>query len=82
MSLDPLELYFNQQIGTLNVTATPQGLRPVDDWFEKMKAFAVAVRDGLPSPIDPHGVFLTNVIMDGVLRSARLGYEVKVDCSY
>lgn len=82
MALNPLEIYFNQHIGNLNLTATPQGLRPVDDWLEKMKAFAEAVRDGLPSPIDPHGVFLTNVIMDGVLRSAELGYEVKVDCSY
>lgn len=82
MALNPLELYVNQQIGDLNLTSTVQNLRKVDDWAEKMKAFCTAVRDGLPSPIDPHGVFLTNVIMDGILRSAQLGREVAVDASY
>lgn len=82
MALNPLEVYVNQQIGSLNMTMKPQGLRDNDDWFEKIKAFAVAVRDDLPSPIDPHGVFLTNVIMDGLLRSATRGAEVTVDCGY
>jgi predicted dehydrogenase len=82
MALNPLELYFNHHIGDLNLTATVQGLRPVDEWAEKIRAFAEAVRDGRPSPIDPRGVFLTNVIMDGALRSAALGYEVKVDPTY
>jgi predicted dehydrogenase len=82
MALDPLEIYVNQQIAGLNMTATPKGLKPVDDWAEKMRAFVEAVRAGGPSPIDPRGVYLTNVIMDGIARSAELGYEVKVDCSY
>ena len=64
------------------MTATPQGLRPVDDWAEKMRLFAEAVRDGKPSPIDPRSAYLTNVVMDGVLRSAKLGYEVKVETEY
>lgn len=82
MALSPLEVYVNQQFGNLNMTMTPQGLRENDQWFEKIKAFAEAVRDEQPSPIDPHGVFLTNVIMDGIIRSAAAGHEVTVDCSY
>lgn len=78
----PIELYFNQAIGDLNLTAAPQGLVQYEDWPLKIQAFAEAVRDNLPSPIDPRGVFLTNVIMDGVLRSSELGCEVKVDCSW
>ena len=78
----PIELYFNQQIGDLNLTAGPQELEHYDDWPLKIKAFAEAVRDGLPSPIDPRGVYLTNVIMDGAQRSAELGREVRVDCGY
>jgi predicted dehydrogenase len=78
----PVELYFNQHIGDLNLTMAPQGVQAIEDWPEKIKAFAVAVRDGLPSPIDPHGVFLVNVVMDGVQRSTDCGCEVKVDCSY
>ncbi len=78
----PVEVYINQQIGDLNMTMGPQGLPTVEEWPEKVRAFAVAVRDNLPSPIDPHGVFLVNVVMDGVQRSAETGHEVKVDCSY
>jgi predicted dehydrogenase len=73
LALDPLELYTNHSVGGLNLTSTPQGLRKIDDWAEKIYAFARAVRDGGPSPIDPRGVFLVNVVMDGILRSAELG---------
>jgi predicted dehydrogenase len=82
MALSPLEVYVNQQIGNLNFTATPQGLHHIEDWPEKIKVFAEAVRDNLPSPIDPRGVFLTNVVMDGMLRSAAEGREVRVEASY
>ncbi len=78
----PVEVYVNQQIGQLNLTAAPQGTRAVEDWPEKIKAFAEAVRDDLPSPIDPRGVFLTNVVMDGMLRSAEEGHEVRVEAGY
>ena len=44
--------------------------------------FSEAVRDNLPSPIDPRGVFLTNVVMDGMLRSAAEGREVRVEAAY
>src|SRR5207253_2652136 len=39
MALDPLEIYMNHQVGGLNLTAQPQGLRKNDDWQEKMHAF-------------------------------------------
>ena len=44
-------------------------------------AFADAVREGKPSPIDPDGVLLTNVIIQGVIDSSAAGgreIEVKV----
>ncbi len=78
----PVEIYFNHHVGNLDLTCAPKGLREVEDWPEKIRAFAEAVRDGLPSPIDPRGVFLTNVVMDGMLSSAERGGEVTVDCSY
>jgi len=82
LALDPLEVYINQQIGSLNMTASPKNLRPVEDWPEKIRAFAQAVRDGGPTPIPPHWAYLVNVIMDGMLRSAAVGYEVKVSAEY
>jgi predicted dehydrogenase len=42
-------------------------------------AFAEAVREGRPSPIDPEGMLLTNVIIQGVIDSAAAGgREVEV----
>ena len=55
-----------------------QGLKPVDVWRTQIEAFRDAVRKGGPSPIDPEGVLLTNVIMDGISRSVKNGKEVSV----
>jgi predicted dehydrogenase len=82
LALDPLELYVNHQIENLNLTSTPKGLRPVEDWPEKVRAFADAVRTGAGTPIDPKWAFQVNVIMDGILRSAEAGREVTVSASY
>ena len=82
LALEPLEIYVNQMINRLNFTAAPKNLRPVDDWAEKVKIFAEHVRDGKGTPIDPKWAFLVNAIMDGVLRSAEVGHEVKVDTEF
>jgi predicted dehydrogenase len=87
MALRPLEVFVNGQYGELNMTSSPQGLpTPEADrepsWVAKMTRFAEAVRDGKPSPIDPRGVFLVNVVMDGILRSAAEKREVAVKVDY
>jgi predicted dehydrogenase len=55
-----------------------EGLERVDVWAAQIKAFIGAVRKGGPSPIDPEGVLLTNVVMDGIARSVAKGKEVSV----
>ena len=50
-----------------------QGLEPVDVWRAQVEAFRDAVLKDGPSPIDPAGVLLTNVIMDGLTRSINKG---------
>lgn len=51
----------------------------VDVFRAEDSAFIEAVREGKPSPIDPDGVLLTNVIIQGVIDSANSGgHEVKV----
>ncbi len=82
LALDPLELYVNHAIGNLHLTSAPKLLRPVEEWPEKMRVFSETVRDGAPSPIDTRPVFLVNVIMDGILRSAEAGHEVAVSAEY
>jgi predicted dehydrogenase len=59
-----------------------KGIRPLQglELFKRENAaFAEAVREGLPSPVDPDGMLLTNVIIQGVMDSAAAGgKEVKV----
>lgn len=51
----------------------------VDLFRTEDTAFANAVREGKPSPIDPDGVLLTNVIIQGVIDStAAGGREIEV----
>ena len=59
-------------------TISVEGLPNVDVWRAQVTAFLNAVRKGEPSPIPPEGVFLTNVIMDGIFRSVKSGKEVAV----
>ena len=85
LSLEPLTVYVNQGLGDLNLTSTVKNLEHQSfdtQWIGKMTAFAEAVRDGKPSPIDTEAVFLVNVVMDGVLRSAESGFEARVKASY
>jgi len=62
--------------GMVNIAI--QDLKPVDVWTAQVKAFIEAVRKDGPSPIDPEGVLITNVIMDGIARSVAKGKEVAV----
>jgi predicted dehydrogenase len=51
----------------------------VDVFKAEDTAFVDAVREGKPSPIDPDGMLLTNVIIQGVIDSANAdGREVEV----
>ncbi|HIE26263.1 TPA: Gfo/Idh/MocA family oxidoreductase [Candidatus Poribacteria bacterium] len=54
------------------------GFPQVDCWQIQMRKFGEAIRSNGPSPISPEGVLLTNVIMDGIFRSHKLGREVSV----
>lgn len=55
----------------------------VDLFKTEDTAFANAIREGKPSPIDPDGVLLTNVIIQGVIDSAAAGgREVNVGAGF
>jgi hypothetical protein len=72
---------YRDQFGALTNT-TIEGVRSVEgiELFRRENAaFADAVREGKPSPIDPDGMLLTNVIIQGVMDSAaKGGREVEV----
>ena len=66
---------YRDEFGTLTNT-NALFLRPLQgaELFKRENAaFADAVREGKPSPIDPDGMLLTNVIIQGVIDSAAAG---------
>ncbi len=75
LRLTPELKVFRDEWGYL-VDIVPQGAKETE-WRElfrlEIEDFYCALREGRPSPIDPVGVLLTNVIIDGVLASARAG---------
>lgn len=72
---------YRDEFGTLTNT-NALFMRPVQgvELFKRENAaFADAIREGKPSPIDPDGMLLTNVIIQGVIDSAEAGgREVEV----
>ncbi len=51
----------------------------VDIFYEKVRDFVVAVREGLPAPIPVDQILYNQAILDGVFRSAKAGREVVLD---
>lgn len=72
----PLTLY-RDEFGVMT-NVQPQHLPNRDCFLEQARAFVNAVKSDGPSPVDPMGVLLINVIIDGIYRSAREGREVEV----
>jgi len=74
LKLDPLTLY-RQEAGVL-VDSAVQGIpaRGTYNLFrEEHLAFARAIRQGDPTPVPAEEMLITNVIIDGLLRSAEAG---------
>jgi len=69
---------YGDEGGKETTTSIPIG-ESVDVFKAEDSAFVDAVREGKPSPINPDGMLLTNVIIQGVIDSqAKGGREVKV----
>jgi predicted dehydrogenase len=76
LQFGPLTL-FRDEFGVMT-NVTPQHLPSIDGFSGEIKAFIRAVRNGEESPVDPMGVLLINVIIDGIYRSSAEGKEVEV----
>jgi len=51
----------------------------VNLFYEKVRDFVEAIRDGKPAPIPGEQILRNQAIIDGVIRSAELGREVTID---
>jgi predicted dehydrogenase len=79
MKLSPLTLY-RWEFGMLTDTEpmNVRGTDPIEQFRRENIAFANAIAEGLPSPIPPEELLLTNVIMQGLVDSAAVGHEIEV----
>ncbi len=76
LRLWPLEVYRDEwgYMVDLRVHELPK----IDPFFRKIEEFVKAVKEGLPSPIDPKEIVVEQYIIDAIYESAREGKEVKV----
>jgi predicted dehydrogenase len=50
----------------------------VNRFYEKVRDFVAAIREGRPAPIPAEQILRNQAVIDGVLRSAELGREVEI----
>lgn len=80
LRLNPLTVYRHEW--GLMTNTVPQGVPQVEDielFRRENRAFAEAIRQGLPSPIPAEQMLLTNVIIQGLIDSAQAGREIAVE---
>ncbi len=50
----------------------------VDRFFEKVKAFVIAIQEDRPAPIPAEQILINQAIIDGILRSSEARREVEI----
>ncbi|GGD70421.1 Gfo/Idh/MocA family protein [Paenibacillus nasutitermitis] len=73
---------FHDFMGQQTSTPVPVIEHSKELFFEKVRDFVDAVRDGLPAPIPGEQILIQQAIIDGVLRSADLKREVSIELPY
>jgi predicted dehydrogenase len=74
---------FRDEFGTMTNVApqVPQREEPhrMHHFVPQARRFIDAVRAGGPSPVDTHSILMSQLIMDGIFRSAEAGREVAIE---
>ena len=79
LKLSPFEIYRDEEGYMVNTTPKLPEKGAAEIFKAEMADFTKAVREGLPSPIPPEEVLLTNVVMQGIYDSAKVGHEVELE---
>jgi predicted dehydrogenase len=78
MKLNPLTIYKDQWGLMTDIKPTVPQVEDIELFKSENQAFAMAVRENKPSPIPADEMLITNVIIQGLIDSAREGHEVAV----
>jgi len=76
LKLWPLEVYRDEWGYMVDIKL--HELPKVNSFLRKIEEFSRAVRDGLPSPIDPREIVIEQYIIDAIYESAKKHKEVEV----
>lgn len=49
-----------------------------DLFFDKIRSFLDAIRDGKPAPVPSSQILINQAVIDGIMRSAELGHEIEI----
>ncbi len=77
MKMHPLTLFTHDYNRLVDISPQP-GSKDGDLFLAKNMAFAEAIWEGKPSPIPADEMLITNVIIQGLIDSAKAGREVAV----
>ncbi len=72
----PMTLYY--QCAGQSVQTTLPIMKSDDLWKSKIGSFIKAIREGGPSPVPSSQIIKNQAIIDGIMRSAKLGREVEI----
>ena len=73
----PLVIY--KEIAGIQTETTVPLLPDNDLWYEKIRSFLDAVKDGTTAPVPSSEILYNQAIIDGVIRSSKAGREITLD---
>jgi predicted dehydrogenase len=83
LQIRPNLTLFRDEFGAMT-NVTPQiphheEAQRMHHFVPQARRFIDAVRAGGPSPVDTHSILMSQLIMDGIFRSAEAGREVPIE---
>lgn len=70
---------YHDVAGLQTETKIPILRTPYDLFDMKIRSFADAVKNGTPAPVPSSQIIYNQAILDGIVRSAKLGHEIEIE---
>lgn len=70
---------YHDVLGHLSETSIPTVAHRLDIFYEKVRDFAVSIKEDKPAPIPGQQILRNQAIIDGILKSSEIGREVEIN---
>lgn len=78
-SLDSAMTLYHDVCGEQVETRIPLKEEEISDFYLKIRSFLDAIKTGGPSPVPTSQILFNQAIIDGIVKSAKLGHEIEVE---